>query len=67
MTTARANLWVQGYTRGSADVAKLPGPMLATLLPRMLRTEPDPTDGPAFDGGYRTALADALQAIGGVR
>ena len=63
--TARAELWMQGYTRASADVAKLPGPMLPILLPRMLRSEPDPTDDPAYDGGYRTALADALAAIGG--
>lgn len=41
--------------------------MLSMLLPRMLKSTPDPTDDPAYDGGYRTALADVLNQIGGVR
>lgn len=63
MTSARAQRWIQGYTRGSTDVAQLPGPMLPKLLPRMLRSTPDPDDDPAYDGGYRTALADALNSL----
>ncbi|KNA92925.1 hypothetical protein RND64_08855 [Gordonia sp. w5E2] len=60
MTTARADLWLRGYTKASNDLASLPGPMLSILVPRMLRSTPDPDDDPAYDGGYRTALADAL-------
>lgn len=55
-----SSLWVQGYSRASDNLERLPGPMLGMLLPRLLASAPDSDDDPLYDAGYRASLRAAL-------